>query len=141
MNELKETIQKILELAGLEESSVEADQENRRVSIFIYGMNLEDFLPKLIWDAEHLINLIARRKGLENFIVDINNYRKERERLIVELAKAAARKAMLNKQQVDLPAMNAFERRLVHVELASRPDVKTESAGDGKDRHVIVKPL
>lgn len=141
MEELKATIKKILELAGLSESSVEIDQENKRVSIFIYEMDLEGLMPRLIWDAEHLVNLIARRKGLENFIVDVNNYRKERERLIVELAKAAARKAMLKKEQIDLPAMNAFERRLVHVELASRPDVKTESAGDGKDRHVIVKPL
>ena len=72
--------------------------------------------------------------------MDVNNYRRERERLIIELAQAAARKALASKSSVDLPVLNAYERRLVHVELATRPDIKTESVGEGKDRHVVVKP-
>ncbi len=73
--------------------------------------------------------------------MDINNYRRERERLISELAKAAARKALMNKQEVKLPAMNAYERRIIHLELASRPDVKTESYGEGRERYIVVKPI
>lgn len=141
MDELKQTIQKLLELAGFEDFSVEIDQEGRRISLFIHDIDLSGFLPKLIWDIEHLVNLMCKKSNLETFVVDINNYRRERERLIGELAKAAARKVLLNKEQVALPAMNAYERRLIHLELASRPDVKTESAGEGKERHVIVKPL
>ena len=141
MEQIKQTIQKLLELGGFSDFSVEADAESRRISIFIHDADLSSFLPKLIWDFEHVVNLVSKRNGGENFVVDINNYRRERERLIGELAKAAARKVLLNKEQVALPAMNAYERRLIHVELASRPDVKTESAGEGKERHVIVKPL
>ena len=33
--------------------------------------------------------------------------------------------------------MNAYERRLVHTELATRPDVKTESIGEGSERHIV----
>ena len=73
--------------------------------------------------------------------MDVNNYKKERERLITELAKAAARKVLAEKKDVELPVMNAYERRLVHVELAARPDVKTESVGEGTNRHIVVKPL
>ncbi len=139
MDKFKETIQKLFELAGFTDFTAEVDPEGKRVSIFLHEIELESFFPKLIWDMEHLVNLIARRYNLENFVVDINNYRRERERLIVELAKAAARKALLNKEQVDLPVMNAYERRLIHMELSSRPDIKTESVGEGKERHVIVK--
>lgn len=141
MDELKQTIQKLLELGDFSDFSVETDLEGRRISIFIHDIDLSDFLPKLIWDFEHIVNLVAKKNNLDSFVVDINNYRRERERLIGELAKAAARKVLLNKEQVALPAMNAYERRLIHLELASRPDVKTESAGEGKERHVIVKPL
>ena len=73
-------------------------------------------------------------------VVDVNNYRKKREDLIVELGRAAARKAMAEKTKVALPPMNAYERRLVHVELSSRPDIKTESAGEGGERHIIIMP-
>jgi spoIIIJ-associated protein len=61
--------------------------------------------------------------------------------LIGELARAAAKKATATKTEISLPAMNSYERRLVHVELAVRPDVKTESAGEGKERYVIIKPI
>lgn len=141
MDEFKQIIQKIFTLGGFTDFTVEVEPEGKRISIFVHGMDLSDFLPKLIWELEHLFNLVAKRKNLENFVVDINNYRRERERLITELAKAAARKVLLNKEPVNLPAMNAYERRLIHIELASRPDVKTESIGEGKDRYVTVKPF
>ena len=90
------------------------------------------------------IKLMEKTPADENkrgFILDINNYRREREHLIGEIAKAAARKALMNKQDVELPIMNAYERRLVHMELASRPDVKTESIGEGAERRVVIKPI
>ena len=37
--------------------------------------------------------------------------------------------------------MNSYERRLVHVELAVHPSVTTESAGEGRERYVIIKPI
>ena len=36
--------------------------------------------------------------------------------------------------------MSAFERRVVHAELASRADVETESIGQEPERSVIIKP-
>ena len=74
-------------------------------------------------------------------VVDLNYYRKERERLIAELARAAAKKATVTREEVELPPMNAYERRLVHLEITTHPDLKTESAGIGKERHVIIKHL
>jgi len=54
--------------------------------------------------------------------------------------KAAARKSLAEKKEISLPPMNAYERRLVHVELSSRPDIKTESAGEGGERHIVIMP-
>ena len=141
MEKLKEHIGNILHSLGEQGSSYVIDEEGRRLQIFWEWFTLEDELPKFIADIEHIVNLAAKRVGVGNFIVDINNYRKEREHIIVELAKAAAKKASVQKQAVKLPAMNAYERRLIHVELAIHPDVKTESEGEGRDRCVIIKPL
>lgn len=137
-----ETIKKYLELMGFSDYSVNLDEENKKIAIFVNeGEWLKERLPELMGDFENVIKLLAKKNGVEKIFIDLNNYRKERERLIVELAKAAARKALINKEEIKLPTMNAYERRLVHVELSTRPDVKTESIGEGPERHIIVKPL
>ncbi|PIR86859.1 MAG: hypothetical protein COU11_03325 [Candidatus Harrisonbacteria bacterium CG10_big_fil_rev_8_21_14_0_10_49_15] len=143
MNTLSERIKKIVELLGLRAASVEFDEETKRISIVADEDEwFKAQIPTLVKDFKHLITLMARKDGDEsNYFIDINNYRKEREQLIVQLAKAAAQKATTMQKEVRLPAMNAYERRLVHVELSMRPDVKTESDGEGRERGVIIKPL
>ncbi len=141
--EFQQKIKTLLDLLKLNEPSVDFDTTNHKITVFVNeGEWLKKHLPYLVADFERLANLLAKKQGLEeNIFVDINNYRKERENLIIELAKAAARKVLLTKQEVKLPAMNAYERRLVHMELSTRPDVKSESMGEGPERHVIIKPL
>ncbi len=140
MEQLKQTLQKIFDVSGLS-YSVDTDVEANRISIFIHDESIKDYFPKIVFEIEHLVKVIAKNLGIDRVNVDFNNYRKERERLIGELAKAAARKVLAEKKEVALPVMNAYERRLVHTELATRPDVKTESIGEGSERHIIVKPL
>jgi spoIIIJ-associated protein len=36
--------------------------------------------------------------------------------------------------------MSSYERRIVHTELSQRTDVITDSQGDGRDRHIVIKP-
>lgn len=142
MEEIKQTIQKTLELIGFSEVSVDVDAVNKKVIVFINeGEWLKQWLPSFVSDVERVANLIGKKQNISPIFVDINNYRKERENLIVEIAKAAARKATVSKEEVKLPAMNSYERRLVHTELSTRPDVKSESAGEGKERCVVVKPI
>lgn len=140
MEELKQKVEKILELGGFD-FSVDVDTDSGRLNIFIRDEDIvKKNLPKLVSDLEHIVKVMAKKLQIEKVGVDVNNYKKERERLISELAKAAARKVLLEKKDVELPAMNAYERRIVHVELATRPDVKTESVGEGPSRHIVIKP-
>ncbi|MDE2001192.1 MAG: hypothetical protein KGI60_01330 [Patescibacteria group bacterium] len=141
MDEFKNTVEQLLRSTGLD-FSVDVDTVGKRVNVFLHDEGLVNrFLPNLIHDLDYVIRLIAKKMQIDHIVVDVNNYKKERERLITELAKAAARKALLEKKEVALPAMNAYERRLIHVELATRPDIKTESIGEGESRQVVVKPL
>jgi spoIIIJ-associated protein len=36
--------------------------------------------------------------------------------------------------------MSAYERRIIHLELAGRSDVTTESIGEEPERKVVIKP-
>ena len=141
--DLESQIKKLIELMGLNDFRVEIKPEERRGLIFIYDNPalVKENLPSLVEGINHLAHMIAKKKNEAPIFFDINNYRQERENLISELARAAAKKAIATKEQVSLPAMNSYERRLVHVALAVHPEVKTESAGEGKERYVIVKPI
>ena len=128
---------------GFTDFSVNWEPESNRFLIFINeGDAFKKFLPSFVTNLDYLVRLIASKtEGAKPVFIDVNNYRRERENLILELARAAARKVAATKQEVPLPAMNAYERRLIHLELSSHPDVKTESVGEGKERYIIIKPI
>ncbi|MDP2650522.1 MAG: R3H domain-containing nucleic acid-binding protein [bacterium] len=141
MQEIHLKITKLIELMGFSDFRVEPDASFRKISIVINDTLVRDnHLPTLVLNLDRIARLMAKQANQDPIIIDVNNYRREREELIVKLAKAAARKAALESTAVSLPAMNAYERRLVHTELAMRPDVTTESTGTIQ-RYVIVKPL
>lgn len=136
-------LKKLVELIGFTNYHVEVDEASGHGTLTIYddAPFVSDQAPVIVSSMNHLLQLIGQKHGKPSMFVDVNNYRKERDRLITELARAAARKVMATKAAISLPAMNAYERRLVHVELATHPSVKTESQGDGKGRFVEVKPV
>lgn len=136
-------IKTTFDLIGFKDYRLEVKPEEKRAALFIYeDQNLvRENLPLVVEGINHLIQMVAKKNSTETIFLDINNYRQERENLIAELARAAAKKALATKAEISLPAMNSYERRLVHVELAIHPEVRTESAGEGKERYVIIKPI
>ncbi len=146
LNGMKNTeifIKRMIELMGFDDYNVELNEEHRHGRIFIYSNQtlVKENLPVIIESINHLSQLVAKKENSQPIFFDVNNYRRERENIITELARAAARKAVATKQEISLPTMNSYERRIIHVELAGRPDVLTESVGAGKSRYVIVKPI
>lgn len=142
MDEIRQKIHTIMELMGFSDFSVNTDEESRRVAVFVNDNFVgRESLPMFILNLERIARLIAKKMDHPPVVIDINHYKKEREDLIVKLARAAARKAVATGSEVPLPAMNAYERRIVHTELSVRPDVQTESAGESRERHVVIRPI
>jgi len=141
MENLETLIKKIFELMGFSDFRVDVKPGQRRGSIFVYDNSslIKENLPTLVESVNHILQMITKKNSEPPVFFDINGYRQERENLIAELARAAAKKVLQTKTQVPLPAMNSYERRLVHIELAIHPEVTTESVGIGKERYVIVK--
>jgi len=140
MQNLKETTVKLFAFLRFKKASVDVNEEIKRISLQIEdeAVNTKN-MPIIISAFSQILKLIAKKHDEGPITVDINNYHQEKERLVIALAKAGAKKAALTKNDVILPPMNAFERHLVHEELSTRPDLKTESIGEGKSRRVVVK--
>ncbi len=141
-NRSKELVEALIAHMGFFDFSVSVHDDGKKVSIFINDAPfIVQYLPQVIADMDFVLRMIFKKEQLQFVFVDINNYRKEREDIIVKLAKAAARKAVATHSEVPLPSMNAYERRIVHAELSLNPDITTESIGQDKQRHIVVKPL
>lgn len=124
---------KVIEENG--DCSINALVLAREASLFIGedGKNIGAF--------EAVLRLILKKQlgDVPLLRLDINNYRSLRGEALKELAKKAARRARFYKQPVVLEAMSAYNRRIIHTELAAHPDIKTESTGEGTQRRVVVK--
>jgi len=141
MDWLKEILTKTIKLMGFEDFSINYDAGRSRFMIFINNFDSEELVHRLVSGLNHLAKVLAKKQNQPSVFVDVNNYREKREKLIIELARATARKAVVTKTEMELPSMNAYERRLIHLELSSRPDIKTESIGEGEERRIVIKPI
>ncbi len=99
-----------------------------------HGVNLQA--------VQHLARLIVRKHIPEKirFVLDVNDYRKQKNQSIVQLAQAAAQDAISEHRSVIMKPMSTYERRIVHLELSKNSDVLTESVGEGESRKIVVKP-
>ncbi len=93
-------------------------------------------------EIQHLLKAILKRKIEENFYIDldINDYKKKKKEYLKELARSAADEVVLTKKEKILPPMPAYERRIIHLELAERNDVTSESIGKEPERRVVIRP-
>ena len=71
-------------------------------------------------------------------IVDIEGYRQRRREKVISMARRAASRVRRNGSDYRLPAMSAYERRLVHIALRDDMAVVTHSEGEDPNRYVVV---
>jgi spoIIIJ-associated protein len=91
---------------------------------------------------QYLLNLMVQRQlGEGNFFtIDVEGYRRRRERQLTTLARRMADQVRRTRKAVTLEPMPANERRIVHIALAEDRQVATESSGEGEDRAITILP-
>lgn len=107
--------------------------ENARFLIGKDGQNLKSL--------EHIIRamFIKKMDGLANIVLDVNDYKKSRSSYIVDIARQAVMRVRSTQKAEALLPMSSYERRIVHMELASYPDIATESIGSDPQRRIVIK--
>ncbi len=91
---------------------------------------------------QKLLSKILKKKNKGEFFVDldINEYKEKKYTYLREMANSTADEVALSKKEKELEPMPAYQRRIIHLELAKRNDVVTESVGEEPERRVIIKP-
>lgn len=70
--------------------------------------------------------------------IDINGYKEERYKKVSAMAKRLGKQVLRTKVEIKLDPMPAYERKVMHQELSKFEHIKTESHGEGKNRHMII---
>jgi spoIIIJ-associated protein len=91
---------------------------------------------------QHIVNLIVgRREGQHHRIaIDVENYRGRREEQLRDVADRAAKRVIQTGKIIQLEAMPAIERRVVHMALLENPRIRTQSVGVEPNRRIVVLP-
>ena len=144
----EEIIKKLLELLKIDaetEISMEMDEED---SQFLRVAITGNELGTLIGFRGNTLNalqtifsqMLSRKVGeIVPVLVDVNDFRKRRTEYLKSLGLQAVQEARESKQDVELPHLSAYERRVIHLALKEEKGVKTESRGEGDERRIVVK--
>lgn len=143
---MTEDLLSYLEVAA--EPMVEMD-ESEVIKINIAPENPEEGLGVLIGyhgetlkSLQAILALMINKEKEEWFriAVDVDGYRMRHEENLRALARRTAEKVLFLKEPVELSSMSAYDRRLIHLQIAEINGVMSESTGEGWERRVIVKP-
>jgi spoIIIJ-associated protein len=95
-----------------------------------------------LFEIQHLLQAISKRKIPGDFHIDldVNDYKEKKIEYLKETARSLADEVALTKKEKTLEPMPAYERRIIHLELSQREDIKTESIGEGIERRIVIKP-
>lgn len=144
LDEAKSVLEELLRLMDIP-SSVEIATGGETAKLNVKGSDLGVLIGRRgekLASLQHLVNLIvSKREGQWNRIaVDVENYRGRREEQLRDVADRAAKRVLQTGKIIQLEAMPAVERRIVHMALLENPSVRTQSVGVEPNRRIVVLP-
>jgi len=142
---LREIIQQLLVYLELP-FELKSNYDGERLRLDLYGDELGALIGyhgQALNSLQLLLNLIVYKQYPEapRVVIDVNDYRREREVFLEKLAQRAADRVRFLQTQIVLSPMSSFERYVIHKALAEDASVTTESTGEGSSRRVVVKPV
>jgi spoIIIJ-associated protein len=142
---VRDAVERIVAALGLQ-AEVQVEEHDDTIRANLEGEDLGLAIGRhgqTIDAIQHLAYRLAFRDDDERKRVEVDaaGYRDRRAAVLEEEADRAADEAIRTGEPVELDAMNAVERRVVHEYLRERGDVETYSEGREPDRRLVVAPL
>ena len=119
---------------NLSEEYINVDITNKELGYLI------GYRGETLYSLQNILSAIAG-KGIENkvrVLLDIEGYKKKREKTLEELAEKVAKTVIKTRKSVKLEPMQAYERKIIHSKLQQNPKVTTTSVGEEPYRRVVI---
>src|SRR6266702_90096 len=140
----KKYLEDLLSFFGLN-TDIYATSEDDVIELEVPSTHLNGFLIGQRGDNMRAIQFLSssalKHNGYEHVRVnvDVADYKKQRAARLAKEAEAWVNQVKETGETMELKLMNAVDRRTVH-KLAQDMGVDSESAGEGRDRHIVLKP-
>ena len=140
----KKYLEDVLSFFGLN-TEVHATSEDDVIELEVPSTHLNGFLIGQHGDTmralQFLVSNALKNQGYEytRVNVDVAEYKKQRADRLRKKAEDWAQSVRDSGQEMELRPMTAVDRRVVH-NLAQELGLVSESVGEVRDRHIVLKP-
>ncbi len=138
----KKYLEDLLSFFGLN-TDVYATSDDEVIQLNVPSTHLNGFLigqrGENMRSLQYLTSTALKNNGHDynRVNVDIAEYKKQRADRLRDKAEGWVKKVKDTKQPLELEPMNAADRRVIH-QLAAENGLTSESAGFGRERHIVL---
>lgn len=145
VQELKKIVEELLSKMGVSFESVSVEHADVHPAIMITSKDeqLIGVNGETLQALNHVVKRITEKKYGEegrHFMLDVNNFQKKKIDELTSNVKMLAERVRSLKAEVALQPMSSYERMIVHALFTDDKEIKTESRGEGRDRHIVILP-
>ena len=89
-----------------------------------------------------LVNQIVNKDNeqFKRVVIDVGSWRKHKEGELEARARKLADEVLESGKEIKLDPIPAWQRRITHLVIEGIKGVTSESIGEGRDRHLVIKP-
>lgn len=144
---VSEILENILGLLALE-GSFEVVENPEEVSVTIETTDpgrLIGFRGETLDSLQLIVNLILSRQlgdeeKYKRVVIDVEGWRKNKESDLQRRAEDWAKQVLESGKEIELEPMPSWQRRIIHMVISETEGVQSESIGEGRDRHLVIRP-
>lgn len=140
----------IAQHCGLEEESIaiaiDETDENVAIQLDVPAEDVGLFIGnrgETLAALQRMLRIVFNEQyGEKHLVLNINDYRQERQKQLEERAIEAARYVLESGRMYTFPFLSSYERFLVHSVLSAQEEfagLETFSEGEGRDRRLVVR--
>ena len=141
----KKYLEDLLSFFGLNTDVRASNSEDEVIELNIPSTHLNGFLIGQHGETMHALQFLVSSAlkssghGISRVNVDVADYKLSRASRLSEQAEEWIKEVKKSGKAMHLNPMNAADRRTIH-KLAGEHSLQTESEGEGRERHIVIKP-
>jgi spoIIIJ-associated protein len=141
----KKYLEDLLSFFGLNTDIYATSEDGEVIELSVPSTHLNGFLigqrGETMRSLQFIVSSALKNQNfpLNRVNVDVADYKKQRADRLATTAEEWVKRVQTTGKPYDLKPMNAVDRRVIH-QVAAEAGILSESVGEGRDRHIVLKP-
>ena len=141
----KKYLEDLLSFFGLNTDIYATSEDGEVIELSIPSTHLNGFLigqrGETMRALQFMVSSALKSQGysVTRVNVDVADYKRQRADRLAKTAEDWVKQVQQSGEPYEVRPMNAADRRVVH-RVAADADLNSESVGEGRERHIVIKP-